>query len=137
MESQVFIAEISELPKMLDWVRGCASEAGFKSGDVKKIEIALEEILVNVISYAYIDQSGTIEVLASWEPKSHLKFILKDRGTPFNPLLHEAIIDPAIPIEERVVGGLGLALTKQFIDTLSYKREGSYNVLTLRKNVVL
>ncbi len=136
-ESQVFVAEISELPKMLEWVRGCVSEAGLDMGQQKKIEISMEEILVNIISYAYADESGTVEVMASWEPKSHLKFILKDRGRAFNPLEHHAVIDPNIPIDERHEGGLGIALVKEFMDEMIYKRDGTYNVLTLKKIIAV
>ena len=137
MESQVFVAEISELPKMLEWVRGCVSEAGLDTGQQKKIEISMEEILVNIISYAYADESGTVEVMASWESKSYLKFVLKDRGAAFNPLEHQAVIDPNIPIEERTEGGLGIALVKQFMDEMVYKRDGTYNVLTLKKTITV
>ena len=133
MQTKVFKAQLSQLPQMLQWIGACLEEAHFEEGDRKKIEIALEEVFVNIISYAYIDSAGTIEIIAEWNA-DFIEFTLKDRGVAFNPLLYEANVDPDIPIEERQLGGLGIVLVKELMDDLDYRRDNQYNIFTLRKH---
>ncbi|MCP5492424.1 MAG: ATP-binding protein [Chlamydiales bacterium] len=132
-DNVVFVAELSELPDMLSWVRAKASLAGFSHSARHKIEVSLEELLVNIISYAHADVAGTVDLTAHWIVDDYIEYTIKDRGQAFNPAKHNALIDPAVPVEERAVGGVGIALVKAFMDEMQYKREGVYNILTLRK----
>ncbi len=99
------------------------------------INLALEEAVVNVMSYAY--QPGTtgnvnIDAMAN---ESRLKFIISDWGTPFDPTA-EKEVDTTLSAEERPIGGLGIHLVRQIMDSINYERIDGMNVLTLRKKLV-
>ena len=94
------------------------------------INTALEEIFVNVASYAYENQ-GTIELALS----KHLDKVvitIKDNGVPFNPLEKA---DPDINLDgvDREIGGLGIFMVKKIMDDVSYEYVNNQNVLTLVK----
>jgi sigma-B regulation protein RsbU (phosphoserine phosphatase) len=87
------------------------------------------------MSYAY--QPGTtgnvnIDAMAN---ESRLKFIISDWGTPFDPTA-EKEVDTTLSAEERPIGGLGIHLVRQIMDSINYERIGGMNVLTLRKKLV-
>ncbi len=96
-----------------------------------KANLVLEETLTNIVKYAYRDpEVHTITVrLQAYDPT--LTIVVEDDGIPFNPL------DQAEPqeknhITEQAVGGLGIHLVKHTAKTLTYKREGGKNILTIR-----
>ena len=95
-----------------------------------RIELVLEEVLVNLISYAYPDdQPGWIEVSCVRTPD---RFVLRiiDSGRPFDPL-GIAPPDLTLGVEEREIGGLGIHLVRQLTDRAEYERRGAENVVTL------
>lgn len=98
-----------------------------------KIRLAVEESVENIVNYAYENGSGYLEA-ATERSGSLLAITLKDAGTPFNPLDRE---DPDITLsaEERPIGGLGIFLCKQLMDSVEYAYQDGCNVLTLRKEV--
>ena len=100
-----------------------------------KIELVVEELFVNIAKYAYKDNTGTVQIdcHVSQNPNVlHLTF--KDSGIPFNPLAKK---DPDVTLsaEDREIGGLGIFLTKKYMDTIDYQYENKMNVLTLTKNL--
>lgn len=124
------------LHPILDWIRDSLVETGFSESWVRKLEIAIEEALVNIIHHAYKDEPGDIEVLVSSEAGKEVRLTLADCGPPFNPLVHERKeIDPESNLEEMDEGGLGIFFMKKLMDELSYERKGNQNVLTLIKKV--
>jgi len=98
-----------------------------------QISLAVEEIFVNIALYAYVSGIGkaTMQILRS---DADVTILFKDRGVPYNPLLKE---DPELhqSAEERDVGGLGIFLTKQNMDDVSYAYEDGQNVLTMMKKL--
>ena len=110
------------------------------NGDFKianKIQIALEETLVNVASYAYEDKIGDIEIDYEIvdEPNKTLIVTIIDSGIEFDPLAKE---DPNIVsfYEQKKIGGLGIFITKQIMDEVSYQRKDNKNILVLKKALV-
>lgn len=98
-----------------------------------KIRLAVEEVVENVVRYAYIQGNGWLEVSTERLNRS-LVIVLRDAGKPFNPLAKE---DPDITlsVEDRPIGGLGIFLCKKLMDDVSYKYENDCNVLTIQKEV--
>jgi serine/threonine-protein kinase RsbW len=94
-----------------------------------KVELVLEEVLTNVIHYAYPEEAGEMEVACSTDDKHRFCFIVTDWGIPFNPLERP---DPELSqdISERQVGGLGIYLVRHLVDELSYQRNEGKNTLT-------
>ena len=100
-----------------------------------QINLAVEEIFVNIASYAYNPETGkaTVRVEVSDEPVS-VTITFVDHGVPYDPLAKE---DPDVSLsaEERGIGGLGIFLTKQIMDDVSYEYAHGQNILRIRKNV--
>ena len=100
-----------------------------------KIELSVEEAVDNVVQYAYEGGIGWLEAGTSLDDKSLVLTIeLRDAGVPFNPLEKE---DPDITLsaKERPIGGLGIYLCKQMMDSISYRYEDGNNVLVMTKRV--
>ncbi len=103
--NKIFTAHLDNLYEMLLFIRDQAESMGFDEVEISKIELAVEEALVNIISYGYPLASGEIEIVCDRVAKNGLKIVLKDNGIPFNPLSNSKKIDPDAPIEARAVGG--------------------------------
>lgn len=100
-----------------------------------QVELAIEEIFVNIASYAYPSGRGDVTIAAevSGDPKE-LTVVFKDSGVPFDPLAKE---DPDItlPIEQRRIGGLGIFLVKDTMDDVTYRYADGMNILTMKKEL--
>jgi sigma-B regulation protein RsbU (phosphoserine phosphatase) len=96
--------------------------------------LAVEEAVVNVMSYAYpIGTKGDVTVQAK-ATGQWLKFIIIDQGKAFDPTL-KGEADTTLNAEERPIGGLGIYLVRQLMDSINYERVDGHNVLTLRKKL--
>ncbi len=115
---------------MLAFVRSASQEAGFPCHQIKQIEIACEEVLVNIIHYAHTEG---LELDCESSP-GRVLITIADQGIPFNPLAFREEVDTGASLDERKVGGLGVYLAKQLMDQISYSRENESNILTLIKN---
>ena len=100
-----------------------------------QLDLAVEEIFVNIANYAYAPGEGkaAIRVQVSEEPR-RVDVTFRDRGVPYNPLEKE---DPDVTAlaAERKLGGLGIFLTKQLMDEVQYEYRDGQNVLTLTKRI--
>ncbi|MBR5403514.1 MAG: SpoIIE family protein phosphatase [Bacteroidales bacterium] len=99
------------------------------------IRLAVEEMVVNVISYAYPSpKKGTVTIYADSDYKE-LRFTIVDKGIPFDPT---AVVPASTTLsaEQRPIGGLGILLSRQIMDSVSYCRKADQNVLTLTKSIV-
>jgi len=134
-EQKLFNANLSELYAMLGWVREKLDQTGLSDVEVRRIEIALEEGLVNVISYAYQGKEGTIALSIHCEKGKYVEITIEDSGLPFNPLKHKRKIDPFVPVEELEEGGLGILFMQKLMDKVEYQRFKKKNQLTMRKNL--
>ena len=100
-----------------------------------QIEIAVEEIFVNIVHYAYNPQVGkaTVRCEVTDNPMQVIIQFL-DSGVPFDPMAKEDA-DITLSAEERNIGGLGIFITKKTMDTVSYKNENGRNILTMTKKI--
>lgn len=98
-----------------------------------KIQLSIEEVVENVVHYAYDGGIGWIEVSTNLDNASLILTVeLRDAGVPFNPL-EQPDPDITLAAEDRKVGGLGIYLCKQLMDSISYRYENGNNVLTMTK----
>lgn len=102
-----------------------------------EIDIAVEEIFVNIASYAYAPDIGevTIKCKIIYEEDAVLEVSFADEGKPFNPLQKEDA-DITLSTEERKIGGLGILMVKRMMDKLDYQYEGNKNILTVWKKLL-
>ena len=127
--------DIQSLPLVNEWIEQCCEEAGLGLDWVMKFQLVIEEMVSNVIFYAYDSQQqeAAIELRFTWEAGT-VSILLRDWGKRFDPTAKE---DPDITLsaEDRPIGGLGIFMVKQLMDEVRYERVGSSNLLTLQKRI--
>ena len=131
--------EIEALAENLDDVQAFVDER-LEAADCPmkaqmQIDLAVEEIFVNISSYAYAPDKGNaiVRVEVSGDPVT-VTITFVDHGVPYDPLAKE---DPDVTLsaEERGIGGLGIFMTKKIMDDVAYEYRDGKNVLTLKKNI--
>jgi len=95
-----------------------------------KMNVVFDELLTNIISYAYQDNKEHDIQIKVELSADRLKVSMVDGGIPFNPLGVETP-DMALPLEERKIGGLGIHLVRNMMDKVSYRRRIDKNVITV------
>ena len=124
--------DIREIPQLSAFVESVSEEASLVMGVTMSLNLALEEAVTNVMMYAYPEGTvGLVIVEASLEDDT-LVFVLRDKGKPFDPTAAPEA-DITLGVEERPIGGLGIFLVRQIMDSVRYVREGDENVLILTK----
>ena len=135
MQELIIEASVDNLPQVLQFVNDELEMAGCSAGSQMKINLAVEEVFVNIASYAYFPDKGeaSIQVEVAEEPVT-VKITFMDHGVPYDPLAKQ---DPDInlPIEDREVGGLGIFLTKKTMDDVTYEYKDGQNILRLMKKI--
>jgi serine/threonine-protein kinase RsbW len=126
-------ASLDNLESFLAHVRSFVASCGVDAKVLYPVELSLEEVLVNVISYAYPnEEKGNIEVSCSWDSQQGLAIQIVDFGTAFDPL-EKPDPDTGLSIDERQLGGLGIFLTKKMMDKVTYERSHGKNIFTMIK----
>ncbi len=98
------------------------------------VNLSLDELVTNIISYAYTDAAEHQIALRVAFEQPRLTVVLEDDGRPFNPL-EAPQPDLAIPVEEREIGGLGIFLVRKTMDHLEYSRRENKNILVMTKTI--
>ena len=126
--------DVQEVPRLGAFVEEVCENLGFDDQTTMKINLAIEEAVVNVMNYAYPDgQQGEVRVLAEANDE-RLKFVISDDGRPFDPTIHGEV-NISQTAEERNIGGLGIHLMRRIMDSINYERVNGQNVFTLRKKL--
>ena len=126
-------------PENLDALQAFVEErleaAGVPGKTRMQLAVAVEEVFVNIASYAYAPGKGeaAVGVAVSGSPAA-VTVTFSDRGRPFDPL---AKADPDVTLgpDEREIGGLGIFMTKKLMDEMRYEYRDGQNTLTLRKGL--
>lgn len=129
-------AEMTNLDSLIEFVQSEAVNVGFSGIKLNHILLACEEVLVNIISYAYqgSDEIGKMEVgCHELEDKRGLLITISDSGMPFNPMEKLTPTDIGLAVEDRTIGGLGIHMVKKTMDELSFRRENGDNILSMTK----
>ena len=128
-----FDAKVDNLNKVLAFIDEQLEAKSCPMRAMLEIDVAVEEIFVNVASYAYESGIGSVAIETSFE-EDPLAVVIRfvDSGMPYNPLERE---DPDItlPAEKRSIGGLGVFMVKKSMDDVSYEYKDGQNHLTIRK----
>ncbi len=122
-------AKLENLGRWMEAVSECARELGFDQKKIGKIELALEEALVNICKYSYPEEPGDAEVNCKQDNRRFIIEII-DSGIPFDMTSLPAP-DLSSGIEKRKIGGLGIFLIKRMVDEVKYRRERNCNILKL------
>lgn len=130
---KTFPASLDNLYEMLAFVREQSRSFGFDLINVSKIELACEETLVNIISYSYPHNKGSIEIECTRTEPAGIKIEIRDGGVAFNPILDTKKIQDTVPVEKKKIGGYGIILMRKLMDEVKYNRDNNLNVLILTK----
>jgi len=133
MHTLKLLAKVEHLPQWMQFIADCAQEHGLPSKRIREIELALEEVLVNVCHYAYPEDTGDVEVTCTVDAQQRFIINIVDQGIAFDPLLLEAP-DLTADVDSRQVGGLGVFLVRRLMDDVSYRREDDQNIMKLIVN---
>lgn len=126
--------DVQEVPVMTEFVERTAEQANLDPSVTMTLTLAIEEAVANVMKYAYPKgEVGPIEINATINDGS-LSFTIKDSGTPFDPTQVKKA-DITLSAEEREIGGLGIHLIRNIMDTVEYHHTSNQNILTLTKNI--
>ena len=127
--------DTQEVPRLNAFVEEVCQTVGFDDMVTMEIKLAVEEAVVNVMTYAYAPgQSGDVTIEAALN-NVRMKFTIIDSGKPFDPTV-QAEVDTTLSAKQRNIGGLGIHIIRQNMDSINYERVDGHNVLTLRKKIV-
>jgi sigma-B regulation protein RsbU (phosphoserine phosphatase) len=126
--------DINTIPQLQEFVEGVGEELNIDPSLVMSLNLALEEAVVNVMNYAYPPESDGDVVIEAEANDVRLKFTIIDNGTPFDPTAI-ADADTTLSTEERPIGGLGIFMVRQIMDSINYERVDGQNILSLRKKL--
>jgi len=129
-------AEPEELAKLISFI-GYDLDAGACPEKIRgQIELAVEEIFINIANYAYHNYMEEVLVscgITRFDGKVTITVNFADSGEPFNPLEFEEP-DLSLPLEKREVGGLGILMVKRIMDNISYEYDDGMNHLIIKKS---
>lgn len=126
--------QISELEKVAQFVEEIGEELGLSMELQMNLNLVMEEMVTNVIFYAYPEgEVADIELLAKSDGKE-LTFVLSDQGKEFDPTAKEDTdldVNPA----DRDLGGMGIFIVKNIMNKVTYQRLEGKNLLTMTKGI--
>ncbi len=121
---------LENLKPLQDFVTACARDHALPEDRIPKLQLASEEALMNIFSYAYPeDTPGNVTVRCCCQGTNELLISFEDKGAAFDVLSVEDP-DTDLSIEDRNVGGLGIFFIKQMTDAVWYARKENKNILT-------
>jgi anti-sigma regulatory factor (Ser/Thr protein kinase) len=126
------VAELSRVAESVDLycdANGVPADAAFN------INVVLEELLMNTISYGFTDAQPHEIAVTIAKDRDTIAVEISDDGQAFDPL-QAATPDLDAPLAERRIGGLGIHFVKTMMDTVEYRRADGRNHVTLRKRIV-
>ena len=127
--SLVMRNDIQQIPTLAEWIDSLDLPQELNM----PINLALEEAVSNVMLYAYPGSSGQVLVEAEHSAEQ-ITFTISDSGIPFDPTA-QTEPDLTLSAEERPIGGLGIHLVRQIMDSIHYERKDNRNILTLTKKL--
>ena len=133
-KSIVLTNDIKEMPRLTAFVEDVCGTVGFNPDETAQVKVAIEEAVANVMNYAYPPGTHGDVTIEAASNDLRLKFTVIDSGKPFDPTV-QADVDTTLPASERRIGGLGIHIMCQNMDSINYERIDNHNVLTLRKKL--
>ena len=136
MVNEMEIKALTEnLQTVLDFVDDFLEEMGSSMKVQMQLDVAVEELFVNIAHYAYTPDIGmAIIQIETDSDKDKVSITFKDTGKPYNPL-EKPDPDVTLSAEERSIGGLGIYMVKKSMDDMRYEYKDGQNVLTIIKNL--
>ena len=133
-ETLTLTNNVREVKKLSSFQKALYEKMNLDKSLARQLQLAVEEAVVNVIEYAYpADTEGSVDITMMFD--GHwLKVVIDDSGVAFDPTA-EKKVDTTLSVEERRVGGLGIYLVRELMDSINYERINGHNILTLIKKI--
>lgn len=125
------ITELDRLNEKMTWV---GEQWDLSGKTVLQINLALDELFTNVVSYGLEEASGQQITFTLINHGNEIKIVVTDSGKAFDPT-QAPNPDLGTPLEDQQVGGLGIFLIRQYTDHIDYERTGGKNITTLTKKI--
>ena len=124
-------SDINEIPRVSEMIESVMLAHTFSDEDILDTQLAVEEVVTNVIVHGYGNAGGEILVSCRSDDTT-IEIRVEDHAAPFDPL---SLPEPDITadIDDRKIGGLGIFLTRQVMDDIRYLYDGNRNILVLTK----
>lgn len=127
-------AKVENLDKVIAFVNSELETADCPMKIQMQIELAVEEIFVNIAHYAYGEETGSATVTVDVSSGDTAVICFSDSGVQYDPLAKEDP-DVTLSLDKRSIGGLGIFMTKKSMDHISYEYRDGHNVLTMEKRI--
>ena len=131
MKSLTIDAKIENLGSVIAFVEECLEELGCSMKIQMQMDVAVEEIFVNIAHYAYPEGAGEAVISVGAEDDG-IAIEFRDRGIPFDPL-KKADPDVTLAAADRGIGGLGIYMVKKSMDRMTYEYADGQNILKIVK----
>ena len=126
--------DVHEVKRFGDFMKSIVEKLGIDASQGRQLRLAVEEAVVNVIDYAYpMDIEGDITINMMFDGQT-LRFQIIDAGVAFDPTAKQKA-DTTLSVEDRQIGGLGILLVRELMDSINYERTDGKNILTLIKKL--
>ena len=126
--------QLSELKALNRHLISFGRTSGLPELSISEINVCLDELFTNIVSYGFNDGlDHKIKVTMTVDDKI-LTAIIEDDGEPFNPLKKKAVKHPK-NVDSAKIGGLGIHITRELVEEVSYERKGRLNRLTFKKSI--
>ena len=129
-----FKNEEQELMRVAEFMESVCDELQLDMHVAMKLQVAMEEMVTNVIFYAYPEGTIADITLTAESDDKELTFILSDTGKPFDPTAKEDADTETNPMD-REQGGMGILIVKNIMNEVTYQRLGDMNQLTMKKTL--
>lgn len=135
MKELTLAATLDNIPAVTAFIDAQLEALGCPMKAQMQIDMAIDELLGNIAHYAYPNGTGDATVRFDFDEDTRTASItFVDGGVPFNPL-EKNDPDVTISAEEREVGGLGIFIVKRTMDSVHYRYENGWNMLTIQKRL--
>ena len=134
-EKITLTTDVKDVERLGVFIKSVCERISADAKTAARLRLGLEEIVVNVMSYAYPEgQDGYVDIEACSDG-NELTLTVSDGGVEFDPTA-VAAPDTDLAAEDRDQGGLGILLARSMMDYVGYERAGDKNVLTLKKSLI-
>ena len=137
MEEIKLPADIAQLDTVIEFIDGQLDKTDCSVKVRMQIDVAVEELFVNISHYAYPSSEGIAIIRFSFDCETNtITICFLDNGIPYDPLAH-GDPDTTLSAEERSVGGLGIFMVKKTMDDVVYEYRDEQNILIIQKHISL
>ena len=127
-------SQLSELKALNQHLIAFGRDIGLPELNLSEINICLDELFTNIVLYGFKDDSDHKIKFTMKADDDMLIATIEDNGMPFNPLKRKSVKLPE-NVDSAKIGGLGIHITRELMDKISYERKGKLNRLTIKKSI--